>query len=109
MPGWFKQKRKHKLRRAAHPSPNNRRLFIAAPTTFPALLQDVAAADKADPQQPGTGAAPGADEVAAVQQRFLDRWLSVANVTLLEGGLGLNAQGRGFGGSRFEHLKMVLL
>ena len=64
------------------------RLFIAAPATFPQLLQAVAVADKADPQQPGGGAAPSADEVAAVQQRFLDRWLSVANVTLLEGGRG---------------------
>jgi len=29
------------------------------------------------------------EQVAAVQQRFLDRWLSVANVTLLEEAIGV--------------------
>jgi hypothetical protein len=65
------------------------RLFIAAPNTWPALLQAITTAQASSqqqqqPQQPPPGGTPE-EQAAAVQQRFLDRWLSVANVTLLEG------------------------
>jgi hypothetical protein len=77
------------------------RLFVIAPASFPALVRAVGDEEAAERQQqqqqqnPEAGdqqqqqqqQAPGGgdDRTAAVLQRFLDRWLSVANVTLLEG------------------------
>ena len=70
------------------------RLFIASPSAFPALMQAISAAEAAEQQQrlqqqqqqpldAAEAAAPSPPEL--VQQRYLDRWLSVASVTLLEG------------------------
>ena len=68
------------------------RLFITSPNTYPALLQAVANAESSQQQQQQQPHQPPAQPVggpeqqaAAVQQRFLDRWISVATVTLLEG------------------------
>jgi hypothetical protein len=71
-------------------------LFIAAPNTFKPLLQAIAAAEATEQQQQNEqqqqqqqpAPASPEEQLTAVQQRFLDRWLSVANVTLLEGALG---------------------
>lgn len=68
------------------------RLFLAAPNMFPALLQAVGAAESSEQQQQqqaGNPVAVAPEPVSAVQQRFLDRWLSVANVTLLEEAIGV--------------------
>lgn len=61
-----------------------------APSTYRALLQAVASAEEEREQQQQqqqqlNAAASPEQRLAAVQQRFLDRWLSVASVMLLEG------------------------